>query len=99
MMEWWNDLRMLVARYLVASESMERSGPIAAAVRGAGYASEDEEDEEEEASRTSETSEEDGDVEEETGRKKEGPKETEKAKKPDIVIPKIGPNSRLVSAC
>lgn len=37
MMEWWNDLRMLVARYLVASEQMERSGPVAAAVRSAGY--------------------------------------------------------------
>lgn len=43
MMEWWNDLRMLVARYLVASEQVERSGPVAAAVRAAGYVSEDEE--------------------------------------------------------
>lgn len=42
MMEWWNDIRMLCARYLVASESMERSGPVAAAVRAAGYTSEDE---------------------------------------------------------
>lgn len=42
MMEWWNDIRMLVARYLVASEQMERSGPIAAAVRSAGYLSEEE---------------------------------------------------------
>ncbi|OBZ72340.1 Cytoskeletal signaling protein slm1, partial [Grifola frondosa] len=32
MMEWWNDIRMLCARYLVASEQMERSGPVAAAV-------------------------------------------------------------------
>ncbi|KIY46042.1 hypothetical protein FISHEDRAFT_47822 [Fistulina hepatica ATCC 64428] len=47
MMEWWNDIRMLSARYLVASEQMERSGPVAAAVRAAGYNSEDEEDEEE----------------------------------------------------
>jgi len=46
MMEWWNDIRMLSARYLVASEQMERSGPVEAAVRAAGYASEDEEDEE-----------------------------------------------------
>ncbi|KDQ19293.1 hypothetical protein BOTBODRAFT_27873 [Botryobasidium botryosum FD-172 SS1] len=46
MMEWWNDLRMLVARYLVASEQMERSGPVAAAVRAAGYVSEEEEEEE-----------------------------------------------------
>lgn len=46
MMEWWNDTRMLVARYLVASEQMERDGPVAQAVRTAGYKS-DEEDEEE----------------------------------------------------
>ncbi|CDZ97524.1 cytoplasm protein [Phaffia rhodozyma] len=45
MMEWWNDLRMLVARYLVASEQMERSGPVAAAVRSVGYRSEEEESE------------------------------------------------------
>ncbi|KAG7571147.1 hypothetical protein FFLO_00972 [Filobasidium floriforme] len=48
MMEWWNDVRMLVARYLVASEQMERDGPVAQAVRTVGYRSEDEEDEEEE---------------------------------------------------
>lgn len=47
MMEWWNDIRMLCARYLVASEQMERSGPVAAAVRAAGYVSEEEEEEEE----------------------------------------------------
>ncbi|KAF8173181.1 hypothetical protein K438DRAFT_1850657 [Mycena galopus ATCC 62051] len=44
MMEWWNDIRMLCARYLVASEQMERSGPVAAAVRAAGYVSDEEED-------------------------------------------------------
>jgi hypothetical protein len=43
MMEWWNDIRMLCARYLVASDEMERTGPIAAAVRAAGYVSESEE--------------------------------------------------------
>ncbi|RDX41838.1 hypothetical protein OH76DRAFT_1411753 [Lentinus brumalis] len=42
MMEWWNDIRMLCARYLVASEQMERSGPVAAAVRAAGYTSDEE---------------------------------------------------------
>ena len=36
MMEVWNDLRMLVARYLVASEQMERDGPVAQAVRSVG---------------------------------------------------------------
>lgn len=41
MMEWWNDIRMLCARYLIASEQMERSGPVAAAVRAAGYTSEE----------------------------------------------------------
>lgn len=46
MMEWWNDIRMLCARYLVASEQMERSGPIAAAVRAAGYVSEEEDEDE-----------------------------------------------------
>jgi hypothetical protein len=47
MMEWWNDVRMLCARYLVASDALERSGPIAAAVRAVGYLSEEEEGEEE----------------------------------------------------
>ena len=39
---------MLCARYLVASDALERSGPVAAAVRAAGYLSEEEEGEEEE---------------------------------------------------
>ncbi|KXN82120.1 Cytoskeletal signaling protein slm1 [Leucoagaricus sp. SymC.cos] len=42
MMEWWNDLRMLCARYLIASEQIERSGPVEAAVRAAGYEDESE---------------------------------------------------------
>jgi len=37
MMEWWNDMRMLCARYLVASEQIERTGPVEHAVRSAGY--------------------------------------------------------------
>lgn len=41
---------MLCARYLVASDALERSGPIAAAVRAVGYLSEEEEGEEEEGS-------------------------------------------------
>lgn len=61
MMEWWNDIRMLCARYLVASESMERSGPVEAAVRAAGYMSEEEEDEEE-GSSIEEEEDEDGDL-------------------------------------
>ncbi|KAF8062554.1 hypothetical protein FPV67DRAFT_1783357 [Lyophyllum atratum] len=63
MMEWWNDIRMLCARYLVASEQMERSGPVAAAVRAAGYVSE-EEDEEDEGSSVEEEEQEDQDEEE-----------------------------------
>lgn len=45
MMEWWNDVRMLCARYLVASEQMDRGGPVEAAVRSAGYISDEEEEE------------------------------------------------------
>ncbi|GLB40124.1 putative pleckstrin homology domain [Lyophyllum shimeji] len=58
MMEWWNDIRMLCARYLVASEQMDRTGPVAAAVRAAGYVSEEEEEEEEEGSSVEEEPEE-----------------------------------------
>ena len=68
MMEWWNDIRMLCARYLVASEQMERSGPVAAIVRAAGYASEGEEGEgssvEGEAAGEEEEGSEGGDVDE-----------------------------------
>ncbi|KAI6122335.1 hypothetical protein EDD16DRAFT_1571688 [Pisolithus croceorrhizus] len=46
LMEWWNDIRMLCARYLVASEQIDRSGPVEAAVRSAGYVSEEEDEEE-----------------------------------------------------
>ncbi len=48
MMEWWNDTRMLVARYLVASEQMERDGPVAQAVRSVGYRSDEEDEDEDE---------------------------------------------------
>ncbi|CAL1715902.1 unnamed protein product [Somion occarium] len=64
MMEWWNDIRMLCARYLVASESIERSGPVAAAVRAAGYTSEDEGEEGEEEEGSSVEEEREGDEEE-----------------------------------
>ena len=65
MMEVWNDLRMLVARYLVASEQIERDGPIAQAVRSIGYVSEeemDDEDEDEEGSSIDEEHEEEADL-------------------------------------
>jgi len=63
MMEWWNDIRMLCARYLVASEQMERSGPVAAAVRAAGYQSDDDggEDEDDEGSSVEEENDEEDD--------------------------------------
>ncbi|KAG1820831.1 uncharacterized protein BJ212DRAFT_1335757 [Suillus subaureus] len=60
MMEWWNDVRMLCARYLVASEQMDRGGPVEAAVRSAGYIS-DEEDEEEDGSSIEEDQEDEDD--------------------------------------
>lgn len=44
MMEWWNDLRMLCARYLIASEQVERNGPVETAVRSVGYHTEEEEE-------------------------------------------------------
>ncbi|KAG8212807.1 hypothetical protein J3R82DRAFT_11099 [Butyriboletus roseoflavus] len=50
MMEWWNDIRMLCARYLVASEQMDRGGPVQAAVRSVGYISEDEDEGDDEGS-------------------------------------------------
>ena len=48
MMEWWNDIKMLCARYLVASEQFERTGPVETAVKAVGYATEEEEEEDEE---------------------------------------------------
>ena len=62
LMEWWNDVRMLCARYLVASEQMERSGPVAAAVRAVGYVSEEEDEEEEGSSIEEEEEDADGDL-------------------------------------
>lgn len=41
----WNDIRMLCARYLVMSE---RSGPVEAAIRAAGYDDDEEEHEDSE---------------------------------------------------
>jgi len=54
---------MLCARYLVASDALERSGPIAAAVRAVGYLSEEEEGEEEGGSSVEEERHEAGDDE------------------------------------
>ncbi|KAJ7163876.1 hypothetical protein C8R43DRAFT_918869 [Mycena crocata] len=41
MMAWWDDIRVLCARALVPSEQGSRNGPVAAAVRAAGYLSEE----------------------------------------------------------
>jgi hypothetical protein len=67
MMEWWHDCRMLVARYLIASDPMDRSGPVEAAVRAAGYTSEDGEEGSEEGSSVEEE-----EHEEERGREGNG---------------------------
>ena len=48
MMEWWNDIRMLCHKYLVASEAVERTGPVHEAVRSVGYLSGEELESEEE---------------------------------------------------
>ncbi|KAJ3846185.1 hypothetical protein EV368DRAFT_77125 [Lentinula lateritia] len=61
MMEWWNDIRMLCARYLVASEQIERSGPVEAAVRAAGYPDDDDDDDDEERRDTASASTDDDD--------------------------------------
>ena len=53
---------MLCARYLVASEQMERSGPVAAAVRAVGYTSEEEEEDEEGSSVEEERDQDDDDM-------------------------------------
>ncbi|KAF9049180.1 hypothetical protein BJ165DRAFT_1078754 [Panaeolus papilionaceus] len=47
LMEWWNDIRMLCARYLVASDVVDRKGPVEQAVRSVGYTEEEMEEEEE----------------------------------------------------
>lgn len=48
LMEWWNDIKQLSKVYLTTSEQLDRSGPVPAAVRAAGYRSEDEDDLEDE---------------------------------------------------
>ncbi|GAA5993828.1 hypothetical protein JCM5350_006510 [Sporobolomyces pararoseus] len=66
MLEWWNDCKQLSKVYLTASEPFDRSGPVPAAVRAAGYVSEEEESEEEDGSSVEEEdSEEESEYEEE----------------------------------
>jgi len=66
MMEWWNDAKQLSKVYLTTSEPMDRSGPVPAAVRSAGYLSEEEDEEENGSSVEEEESEEEDEEEEET---------------------------------
>jgi len=46
--EWWNDIKQLSKVYLTSSAVMDRTGPVPAAVRAAGYRSEPEDEEEDE---------------------------------------------------
>lgn len=64
MMEWWNDIKQLSKVYLTTSEQMDRSGIVPAAVRAAGYRSEEEEEEEEENGSSIEEEEEEEEYEE-----------------------------------
>jgi len=59
LMEWWNDCKQLSKVYLTSSEAMDRSGPVPAAVRAAGYLSEEEVEDDEEGSSVEEDEEED----------------------------------------
>lgn len=101
MMEWWNDIRMLCARYLVASEQIERGGPVQAAVRSAGYVSEEEESESEEGSSVEE--EEGEDEEDEEGLYEDAIVDGNPEEPPSYIYPHkaepfdMGPNGYLVS--
>ncbi|KAM0747057.1 hypothetical protein T439DRAFT_293287 [Meredithblackwellia eburnea MCA 4105] len=63
MLEWWNDCKQLSKVYLTASEPFDRSGPVPAAVRAAGYVSEEEESEEEDGSSVEEVTDDEEDDE------------------------------------
>ncbi|KAI5474456.1 PH domain containing protein [Pseudohyphozyma bogoriensis] len=65
MLEWWNDCKQLSKVYLTSSEPFDRSGPVPAAVRAAGYVEEDEESEEDGSSVEEETDDEEDEEEEE----------------------------------
>ncbi|SCV73514.1 BQ2448_7440 [Microbotryum intermedium] len=63
-LEWWNDCKQLSKVYLTSSEPFDRSGPVPAAVRSAGYCEEESEEESEEGSSVEEESEEEEEEEE-----------------------------------
>jgi len=99
MMEVWNDLRMLVARYLVASEQMERDGPVAQAVRSVGYVSDDEELEDGEVEDEGSSVEEEGEEEGEEAEVAEGEAEDEVPAYEGGSAPvEVGPNGYAVSS-
>lgn len=94
MMEWWNDIKMLCARYLIASEQFERTGPVERTVKSIGYATEEEEEEEVEGVEREGSS-----IEEE--REYRTFEETEDHAPPGYTIPekhhmKMGPSGYLV---
>ncbi|PWN25013.1 hypothetical protein BDZ90DRAFT_234620 [Jaminaea rosea] len=64
MMEWWNDIKQLSKVYLTTSEQMDRSGPVPAAVRAAGYVSEEEDEEDDEEGSSVEEDDDDEEYEE-----------------------------------
>lgn len=103
MMEVWNDLRMLVARYLVASEQMERDGPIAQAVRSVGYQSDEDEDSEEGSSVEEDEDDYDDDLyEDEDGRQHDHTHDDNQEEVPAYSNPQgsqveVGPNGYAVS--
>ncbi|CEQ43065.1 SPOSA6832_04959, partial [Sporobolomyces salmonicolor] len=65
MLEWWNDCKQLSKVYLTASEPFDRSGPVPAAVRAAGYVTDEDEEEEGGSSVEEETDEEEEEEDEE----------------------------------
>ncbi|KAK4055064.1 hypothetical protein OIO90_003405 [Microbotryomycetes sp. JL221] len=65
MLEWWNDCKQLSKVYLTSSEPFDRSGPVPAAVRAAGYVTESEDEDEEDGSSVEEESEEEEEEEDE----------------------------------
>ncbi|GAA5968450.1 hypothetical protein JCM21900_001606 [Sporobolomyces salmonicolor] len=65
MLEWWNDCKQLSKVYLTASEPFDRSGPVPAAVRAAGYVTDEDEEEEGGSSVEEETDEEEDEEDEE----------------------------------
>ncbi|WWC68389.1 uncharacterized protein I206_102314 [Kwoniella pini CBS 10737] len=101
MMEVWNDLRMLVARYLVASEQMERHGDVERAVLSVGYRSdeeeeEEEEDDEEEGSSVEEAEEEEEEEEEHAAHAHEESEEVPAYTSGGAAPLEVGPNGYVV---